>query len=217
MTNEKTLWLVDGSSYLYRAFHALPSLSNSAGEPTGALYGVVNMLRKLMEDSRPTFMAVIFDAPGKTFRDALFEAYKANRPPMPDELAQQTEPLRALVQAMGLPLLQVTGVEADDVIGTLAKRAAAQGMRVVISTGDKDMTQLVDDRITLLDTMKNSATDAAGVEQKYGVPPERIIDYLALMGDSSDNIPGVPGIGEKTGGKLIAEFGDLENLWAKEN
>ena len=212
MTNENTLWLVDGSSYLYRAFHALPSLSNGAGEPTGALYGVINMLRKLMEDSRPTFMAVIFDAPGKTFRDDLFDAYKANRPPMPDELAQQTEPLRAMVQAMGLPLLQVAGVEADDVIGTLATRAATQGMRVVISTGDKDMAQLVNDRITLLDTMKNSATDAAGVEKKYGVPPERIIDYLALMGDSSDNIPGVPGVGPKTAAKWLQEHGSLDNL-----
>ena len=195
MTAERTLLLVDGSSYLYRAFHALPPLTASTGEPTGAVYGVVNMLRKLIENHAPQHVAVVFDAPGKTFRDDLFEDYKANRPPMPDDLVRQIEPAHEVVRAMGLPLLQVAGVEADDIIGTLARQAQAHGMTVLIVTGDKDMAQLVNDRVNLLDTMKDRRLDAAGVAEKFGVPPERIVDYLALMGDSSDNIPGVPGVG----------------------
>ncbi len=212
MANVKALVLVDGSAYLHRAFNALPPLSTSAGEPTGALYGVVAMLRKLVEMYQPEHMAVIFDAPGKTFRHELYETYKANRPPLPEELVSQIEPLHAMVRAMGLPLLQVAGVEADDVIATLAKQAATQGMQVVISTGDKDMAQLVNERITLLDTMKDSVMDVEGVEQKFGVPPVRMIDYLALVGDSSDNVPGVPGIGPKTAAKLLQEYGSLDAL-----
>jgi len=214
MTSTKFLLLIDGSSYLYRAFHALPALSTRAGEPTGALYGVVAMLRRLLADYRPELIAVVFDAPGKTFRNALFDDYKAQRPPMPEELAQQVEPLHDFVKAMGLPLLQVAGVEADDVIGALARRAAAQEMDVLIVTGDKDMAQLVDERIRLLDTMKDRVLDAAGVKEKYGVPPALIIDYLALMGDSSDNIPGVPGVGPKTAVKWLQEYGSLDAVIA---
>ena len=213
-TDDTPLILVDGSSYLYRAFHALPPLSTSRGEPTGAVYGVINMLRKLLSDYDPEHIAVVFDARGKTFRDEMFEAYKANRPPMPEELAAQVEPLLTAVQAMGLPLLQVSGVEADDVIGTLAQRAASQGMPAVISTGDKDMAQLVDDHITLINTMTGTRLDAQGVKEKFGVPPERIVDYLALVGDTSDNIPGVPRVGPKTAAKWLAEFDSLDNLIA---
>ena len=213
-TDDKPLILVDGSSYLYRAFHALPPLTNSRGEPTGAVYGVINMLRKLLADYEPEHIAVVFDARGKTFRDEMFEAYKANRPPMPDELSAQIEPLRAAVQAMGLPLLQVPGVEADDVIGTLAQRATERGMATVVSTGDKDMAQLVDDKVTLINTMTGSHLDAEAVKDKFGVPPERIIDYLALVGDSSDNIPGVPKVGPKTAAKWLGEFDSLDNLVA---
>ena len=208
------LILVDGSSYLYRAFHALPPLSTSRGEPTGAVYGVINMLRKLLSEYDPQHIAVVFDARGKTFRDEMFDAYKANRPPMPEELAAQVEPLLTAVQAMGLPLLQVSGVEADDVIGTLAQRAASQGLPAVISTGDKDMAQLVDDHITLINTMTGARLDAQGVKEKFGVPPERIVDYLALVGDTSDNIPGVPRVGPKTAAKWLAEFDSLDNLIA---
>jgi DNA polymerase-1 len=214
MTTAKTLFLVDGTSYLHRAFNALPPLSTRAGEPTGALYGVISMLRRLVEEYQPEYLTVVFDAPGKTFRHDLFAAYKANRPPMPKELADQTEPLYAMIRAMGLPLLQVPGVEADDVIATLAKQAVAQEMRVLIATGDKDMAQLVDDHITLLDTMKATVMDAAGVEKKFGVPPTLIIDYLALTGDSSDNIPGVPGVGPKTAAKWLKEYGALDTLIA---
>jgi DNA polymerase-1 len=210
--NRQALVLVDGSSYLYRAFHALPSLTNSRGEPTGAVYGVVNMLRKLIDDYRPGHVAVVFDARGRTFRDDLYEHYKANRPPMPEELAAQVEPLLAIIRAMGLPLLQVPGVEADDVIGTLAVRAAAQGMPTLISTGDKDMAQLVTDQVTLVNTMSNTHMDRDGVEEKFGVPPERIIDYLALVGDSVDNIPGVPKVGPKTAAKWLNQFGSLDAL-----
>ncbi|MBI5461860.1 MAG: DNA polymerase I [Gammaproteobacteria bacterium] len=209
------LVLVDGSSYLYRAFHALPPLNNSRGEPTGAVYGVANMLRKLLADYAPEHIAVVFDAKGKTFRDDMFEHYKANRPPMPDDLAAQIEPLHALVAALGFPILQVTGVEADDVIGTLARQAAARGQAVVISTGDKDMAQLVDDKITLINTMSNTALDIPGVAEKFGVPPERIIDYLALVGDTSDNIPGVPKVGPKTAAKWLNEFGSLDDVIAR--
>jgi DNA polymerase-1 len=215
--NKKTarpLLLVDGSSYLYRAFHALPPLSNSRGEPTGAVYGVINMLRSLIADYRPELMAVVFDARGKTFRDDLFEEYKANRPPMPDDLAAQIEPLHALVRALGLPMLQVQGVEADDVIGTLARQAGERGIPVIISTGDKDMAQLVDERITLVNTMSNTTLDSAGVEAKFGVPPARIIDLLALMGDSSDNIPGIPKVGPKTAAKWLRQYGSLDAVIA---
>jgi DNA polymerase I len=209
------LVLVDGSSYLYRAFHALPPLTNSRGEPTGAVYGVANMLRRLLADYAPEHVAVVFDARGKTFRDDMFAHYKANRPPMPDELAAQIEPLHRLVAALGFPVLQVPGVEADDVIGTLARQAAARGLPVVISTGDKDMAQLVDGRITLVNTMYNTTLDTAGVIDKFGVPPERIIDYLALVGDTSDNIPGVPKVGPKTAAKWLNEYGSLDDIVAR--
>ena len=214
MTMPKPLVLVDGSSYLYRAFHAMPNLSNSRGEPTGAVYGVANMLRKLLNDYDPQHIAVIFDAPGRTFRDEMFEEYKAHRPPMPDDLGSQISVLHEVVEAMGLPLLMITGVEADDVIGTLARQAAASGMDTVISTGDKDMAQLVDEHITLIDTMKDARYDRAAVIEKFGVPPERIIDYLALIGDTSDNIPGVPKVGPKTAVKWLQEHGSLDGVVA---
>ncbi|HEY5789145.1 MAG TPA: DNA polymerase I, partial [Gammaproteobacteria bacterium] len=196
-TKRPPLVLVDGSSYLYRAFHALPPLTNSRGEPTGAVYGVVNMLRRLLEEYRPQQVAVVFDARGRTFRDDLYAAYKANRPSMPDELAAQVEPLHAIVRALGLPLLQVPGVEADDVIGTLATQASAAGIDTLISTGDKDLAQLVDRHVTLVNTMTATTLDPAGVAAKFGVPPERIPEYLALVGDKSDGIPGLPGFGPK--------------------
>lgn len=206
--------LVDGSSYLYRAFHALPELSNSRGQQTGAVYGVANMLRRLLKDYDPEHLAVVFDARGKTFRDELYAEYKANRPPMPEELSSQVEPLLEIIRAMGLPLLQVEGVEADDVIGTLARQAAEAGIETVISTGDKDMAQLVGDHVTLVNTMNGTVLDREGVEQKFGVPPERIIDYLALVGDTSDNIPGVPGVGPKTAAKWLREYGSLDGIIA---
>ena len=209
------LVLVDGSSYLYRAFHALPPLTNSRNEPVGAVLGVVNMLLKLREEHRPEHFAVVFDARGKTFRDELFAEYKANRPPMPDELSAQVGPLLEIVQALGLPILQVPGVEADDVIGTLAQQACAAGMRTLVSTGDKDMAQLVNGDVTLVNTMTGKTLDRAGVEEKFGVPPERIVDWLALVGDSSDNIPGVPKCGPKTATKWLTEFGDLDTLKAR--
>ena len=211
----ETLVLVDGSSYLYRAFHAMPPLTNSRGEPTGAVYGVTNMLRKLLADYEPEFVSIVFDAKGKTFRDELYPEYKANRPPMPGELVEQIDVMHAVVRAMGLPLLQIEGVEADDVIGTLARQAAAQGMDTLISTGDKDMTQLVDGTIKLVNTMTNTVYDRDAVIDKFGVPPERIIDYLALTGDSVDNIPGVPGVGPKTAAKWLQEYGSLDNVIAK--
>ncbi|CAK0777097.1 DNA polymerase I [Gammaproteobacteria bacterium] len=207
-----SLVLVDGSSYLFRAFHALPPLANSRGEPTGAVFGVVNMLRKLFAERSPERFAVVFDAPGPTFRDNLYPAYKANRPAMPGELVAQIEPLHDLVRAMGFPLIMMEGVEADDVIATLATQARAQGLTTVIVTGDKDFAQLVDEHITLFDTMKNVAMDRSGVIAKFGVPPERIVDYLTLMGDSVDNVPGVPGVGPKTAVKWIAEYGSLDEL-----
>jgi len=212
----RPLLLVDGSSYLYRAFHVpnLQQLTNSRGEPTGAVYGVTNMLRSLIKEYQPQLMAVVFDARGKTFRHELYSDYKANRPSMPDELAAQVEPLHELVRAMGLPLLQVPDVEADDVIGTLAREAARLGMETVISTGDKDMAQLVDDHVTLVNTMSRTTLDSAGVEEKFGVTPAQIIDYLALMGDSSDNIPGVPKVGPKTAAKWLATHGSLDNIMA---
>ncbi len=214
MTTPKPCVLVDGSSWLHRAFNALPALSTKAGEPTGALYGVLNMLRKLLADYRPDYLAVVFDAPGKTFRHEMFADYKAHRPPLDPQLVQQIEPLHACVRALGLPLLQVTGVEADDVIGTLTRQATARGLPVLIVSGDKDLTQLVDDRVRMLDTMKNVVTDVAGVEQKFGVSPALIVDWLALVGDSSDNIPGVPGVGPVTAAKWLREYGSLDNLVA---
>ncbi|WNJ79554.1 DNA polymerase I [Cedecea neteri] len=211
---DNPLILVDGSSYLYRAYHAFPPLTNSRGEPTGAMYGVLNMLRSLILQYQPTHAAVVFDAKGKTFRDELFEDYKSHRPPMPDDLRAQIEPLHAMVKAMGLPLLAVSGVEADDVIGTLALEAEKAGRPVLISTGDKDMAQLVTPGVTLINTMTNTILGPEEVLTKYGVPPELIIDFLALMGDSSDNIPGVPGVGEKTAQALLQGLGGLDTLYA---
>jgi DNA polymerase I len=208
------LVLVDGSSYLYRAFHALPELTTSTGEPTGAVRGVISMLRRLLKDYPGSTVAVVFDAPGKTFRDTLFAEYKAQRPPMPDDLRAQVEPIHAIVRAMGLPLLCEAGVEADDVIGTLAREAAGRGRAVVISTGDKDMAQLVDEHITLVNTMTETVLDEAGVEEKFGLPPSLIIDYLALMGDKVDNIPGVPGVGGKTALGLLQGLGSLDDIYA---
>jgi DNA polymerase I len=208
------LVLVDGSSYLYRAFYALPPLTSSKGEPTGALLGVANMLHKLIKDEHPDLIAVVFDAPGKTFRDELFEQYKAHRPPMPDDLRAQTQPLLELVQAMGLPMLRVSGVEADDVIGTLAAQAAEHHIEVLISTGDKDMAQLVNPHITLINTMTGSRYDRDGVKAKFDVWPEQIIDYLSLVGDSADNIPGVEKVGPKTAAKWLNEYQSLDNLMA---
>lgn len=211
---DNPLILVDGSSYLYRAYHASPNLTNSQGEPTGAVFGVVNMLRSLLRQFPHSHVAVIFDAKGKTFRDDMYEQYKANRPPMPDDLRGQIEPLHKIIKAMGLPLLAVEGVEADDVIGTLATQASKAGMPVLISTGDKDMAQLVDEHVTLINTMTNVVMDPEAVREKYGFGPEHIIDYLALMGDKVDNIPGVPGVGDKTATALIANLGGLDDIYA---
>jgi DNA polymerase-1 len=213
MTARKLL-LVDGSSYLYRAFHALPPLTSSKGEPTGAVLGVLNMLNKLMKEEAPERVAVVFDAPGRTFRDDLFDQYKAHRTPMPDDLRSQLPPLLEAVAALGLPLLRVAGVEADDVIGTLAVQGSAAGFDVLISTGDKDMAQLVDPRITLVNTMSNTRLDREGVKAKFDVFPEQIIDYLALVGDSSDNIPGITGVGPKTAAKWLNQYGTLDGLMA---
>ncbi len=211
MTTRKLL-LVDGSSYLYRAFHALPPLTNSQGAPTGAVLGVLNMLNKLLKEEAPERVAVVFDAPGRTFRDDLFEQYKAHRPSMPDDLRSQVQPLLDAVAALGLPLLRIAGVEADDVIGTLAKQAADLGYDVLISTGDKDMAQLVGPRITLVNTMTNTRMDREGVKAKFDVFPEQIVDYLALVGDSSDNIPGVTGVGPKTAAKWLNQHQTLDSL-----
>ena len=213
MTEQTPLVLVDGSSYLYRAFHALPPLTNSSGQPTGAIKGVIAMLKRLGKDYPGSELVVVFDAKGKTFRDEMFEQYKSHRPPMPDDLRRQIEPIHAIVRAMGLPLLIVDGVEADDVIGTLARRRAAEGKPVVISTGDKDMAQLVDGHITLVNTMTDTRLDADGVREKFGVGPELIIDYLALVGDKADNIPGVPGVGEKTALALLQKVGGLDAIY----
>ena len=212
MNARRKLVLVDGSGYLYRAFHALPPLTNSRGEPTGAVLGVVNMLKKLCKEESPELIAVVFDAPGRTFRDELFEQYKAQRTPMPDDLRSQLQPLLDCVEAMGLPLLRIDGVEADDVIGTLAKQAAAQDIDVLISTGDKDMAQMVGERITLVNTMTDSRLDREGVKNKFDVWPEQIIDYLALVGDSIDNIPGIAKVGPKTAAKWLNEYGTLDKL-----
>ena len=209
-----TLVLVDGSSYLYRAFHALPDLRTRAGEPTGALRGVLSMLRRIVDDDKPDYFAVVFDAPGKTFRDAIYPQYKANRPPMPDDLAAQVEPLHALVRAHGWPLLMIEGVEADDVIGTLAKRARAHGIDTTISSSDKDLAQLVEPGITMVNTMSNETLDEAGVVAKFGVRADQVLDYLTLVGDSVDNVPGVDKVGPKTAAKWIAEYGSLDAIVA---
>ncbi|HAT8543528.1 DNA polymerase I [Vibrio vulnificus] len=210
---ENPLILIDGSSYLYRAFHAYPGTMSNGDIPTNAVYGVVNMLRSMMRQFASDRIAVVFDAKGKTFRDDMYPEYKANRPPMPDDLRCQIEPLHQVIKAMGLPLIAIEGVEADDVIGTLAYQASQQGMPVLISTGDKDMAQLVDDNITLINTMTNVVMDREGVIEKFGIPPELIIDYLALMGDKVDNIPGVPGVGDKTATALLQGIGGLSQLY----
>jgi DNA polymerase-1 len=211
----KPLILIDGSSWLFRAFHALPPLTNPAGQPTGAVYGMGNMLRRLIKDYAPERICVVFDPPGKTFRDEIYPAYKANRTETPEDLSSQFPPVLEMIEGMGLPMLQMAGVEADDVIGTLAKQGEAAGLDVLIVTSDKDMAQLVNPHVHLLDTMKNRRMDAAGVVEKFGVPPERIIDMLALMGDTSDNIPGVPGVGPKTAAKWLNEYGSLDALVAQ--
>ena len=216
MASNGKLWLVDGSSYLYRAHFALPTrLTTSTGVPTGALMVVLNMLNKLAKEENPELIAVVMDAPGRTFRDDLFDQYKAQRAPMPDDLRLQVEPLLEAITALGLPLLRIEGVEADDVIGTLADRAAAEGLEVVISTGDKDMAQLVNDRITLVNTMFDTKLDRAGVKAKFDVMPEQIVAYLALVGDNIDNIPGVPKVGPKTAAKWLAEYGSADALVAR--
>ncbi|MCX7219113.1 MAG: DNA polymerase I, partial [Burkholderiales bacterium] len=209
---QKTLLLVDGSSYLYRAFHAMPDLRNAQGEPTGAIYGMINMLRRLRHDYPAAYMACVFDAKGKTFRDDLYPEYKAQRAPMPDDLRRQIEPIHAAVLAMGWPILMVEGVEADDVIGTLAVNASAQGLRTIVSTGDKDMAQLVNADVSLINTMSNEKLDEAGVLAKFGVPPNRIIDYLTLIGDTVDNVPGVMKCGPKTALKWLAQDDSLEGV-----
>ena len=218
MAGTRKLWLVDGSSYLYRAFFAVASpLTTSTGVPTGALLVVLNMLNKLLKEEKPELIAVVFDAPGKTFRDEIFEAYKAQRPPMPDDLRVQVSPLLEAIPALGLPMLRIEGVEADDVIGTLAERAYAAGFEVVISTGDKDMAQLVNDRITLVNTMFDTKLDRAGVKAKFDVLPEQMVDYLALVGDTSDNIPGIPKVGPKTAAKWLNEYGSVDGVIANAN
>src|SRR5579872_1142646 len=214
MRTPPDLVLVDGSSYIYRAFHALPPLSNSRGEPTGAVHGVLNMLLKFLKDYQPRRIAVVFDAPGKTFRDDLFAEYKAHRPPMPNDLRAQIEPLLAIVRAQGLPVLRIDGVEADDVIGTLACQASRAGHTVLISTMDKDMAQLVDGSVTLINTMTDTVLDRDGVKAKFDVFPEQIIDYLALVGDSSDNIPGIEKVGPKTAAKWLNAYGTLDGVIA---
>ena len=213
MTKHRLL-LVDGSSYLYRAFHAMPDLRNGAGEPTGAIYGMVNMMRRARSELKADHIACVFDAKGKTFRDEMYADYKAHRSPMPEDLVKQIEPIHAMVKALGWPVLMVSGVEADDVIGTLACQATQAGWETVISTGDKDLAQLVNPSVTLINTMTNEKLDIAGVKEKFGVPPELIVDYLSIIGDAVDNVPGVPKAGPKTAAKWLAEFGNLDNLMA---
>jgi DNA polymerase I len=209
---KKPIILIDGSSYFHRAYHALPPLTTTKGEPTGAIYGVINMIKKIMKDYNPEYIAVIFDAKGKNFRHELYPEYKATRPQMPDDLVQQIKPLHETIKAMGLTLISIAGVEADDVIGTLAKKATSAKIPVVISTGDKDFAQLVNEHIILINTMSNTVLDTENVVKKFGVPPEKIIDYLTLVGDTSDNIPGVPNIGPKTAVKLLTEYGSLDEI-----
>lgn len=212
MANGKHLYLVDGSSHLYRAYHAMPGLTNAKGQPTGATYGVVNMLRKLINEHQPTYLAIVFDAKGRNFRHDLYSEYKANRPPMPGDLAAQIEDIHQMIAAMGLPLLAVPGVEADDVIGTLSTQAVEQGFRVSIISGDKDFAQLVSTQVELIDTMKGARYGVEGIREKFGVDPEQIIDYLALMGDSSDNVPGVPKVGPKTAAKWLNQYHSLQKI-----
>lgn len=209
---KKLLVLIDGSSYFHRAYHALPKLKNARGEPTGAIYGVINMIRKLIADYNPTYIAVVFDAKGKNFRHEMYPQYKATRPPMEDELISQVEPLREIIQAMGMPLLVIEGIEADDVIGTLAKEATEAGIDTLVSTGDKDLAQVVNQHISLINTMNNTVLNNETVKEKFGVTPEQIIDYLTLIGDTSDNVPGVPMIGPKTAVKLLNEYGSLDKI-----
>lgn len=213
----KKLVLVDGSSYLFRAYHALPPLTNSKGVPTGAIYGVVNMLRKLIKEEKPDYLAVIFDTKSKNFRHELYDAYKANRPEMPDELAVQIKPLHEIIQAMGIPLLAFEGLEADDVIGTLSELGHQQNLAVLISTSDKDMAQLVKPGVLLVNTMSSTVMDEKAVEAKFGVRPDQIVDYLALIGDSVDNIPGVPKVGPKTAQKWLNQYSTLDNLIQHQN
>ena len=216
----KTLLLVDGSSYLYRAFHAMPDLRNSKNEPTGAIQGVLNMLRRLHKDYPSDYSACIFDAKGKTFRDDIYPQYKANRASMPDDLRPQIEPLFEAIKALGWPLIVEDGVEADDVIGALSKQAEREGVRVIISTGDKDITQLVNANVTVINTMRDAfrrvddVLDIAGVTAKFGVPPSLMIDYLVLVGDTSDNVPGVEKVGPKTAVKWLMQYGSLDNIVA---
>ena len=218
MSNTKTLVLVDGSSYLYRAFHAMPDLRAVPGDPasaaTGAIRGMINMLQALKKEVPADYAACVFDASGPTFRDALYPDYKANRAPMPDDLRAQIEPIHEVVRLLGWPVLCIPGVEADDVIGTLATAAAGQGVRVVISSGDKDLSQLVNERITIIDTMSGKTRDVAGVTAEFGVPPERMVDYQTLVGDAVDNVPGVPKVGPKTAAKWLMEYGSLDALIA---
>ncbi|MDE0285737.1 MAG: DNA polymerase I [Gammaproteobacteria bacterium] len=216
MTNpKKLLALVDGSYYLFRAYHAMPGLTNSQKEPTGAIFGVINMLRKLLKEEQPDYFAVVFDAKGKSFRNDLYPEYKANRPPAPPDLVAQIEPLHEIIRALGVPLLLIDNVEADDVIATLAVQAAGAGLQTLVSTGDKDLAQIVNDDIHLINTMNNTRFDRAGVVEKYGVPPERIVDYLALIGDTSDNVPGIPKVGPKTAVKWLTEHGSLDEIVAR--
>ena len=215
MSSKPPVILVDGSSYLYRAFHALPPLTNSKGKPTGAVKGVINMMRRLQKDYPESTHVVVFDAKGKTFRDEMYDQYKANRPPMPDDLRLQIEPIHNIIRAMGMPMLVIEGVEADDVIGTLALQATAAEQPVVISTGDKDIAQMVNEHIVMENTMTNTVMDREGVLEKFGIPPELIIDYLALLGDKSDNIPGVPGVGEKTALGLLQGIGGLDDIYVR--
>ncbi|MCJ8273023.1 MAG: DNA polymerase I, partial [Psychrosphaera sp.] len=210
---ENPLILVDGSSYLFRAYHSPPHLTNSKGEATGAIYGVINMVKSLLRQFDPTHIVMVFDAKGPTFRNEMYSEYKANRPPMPDDLRPQIEPIHQIIRAMGLPLISIAGVEADDVIGTLSDQASKQGRATLISTGDKDMAQLVNEHVTLINTMTDTVMGPEGVKEKFGVGPELIIDYLALMGDKVDNIPGVPGVGEKTAVALLQGLGSVENIY----
>jgi DNA polymerase-1 len=212
MNDIQSLLLVDGSSYLYRAFHALPGLTSPTGQPTGAIYGVLTMLQKLIKAEKPDLVGIIFDAPGKTFRHDLFPEYKANRESTPEDLVVQIEPLLTAIQNLGLPLISIQGVEADDVIGTLARQAENNNIQTLIATGDKDFAQLVSERIKLIDTMKNITTDQSGVLDKFGLRPEQIIDYLALAGDPSDNIPGIPKVGPKTAAKWLQQYTDLNGV-----
>ncbi|MFM7227340.1 MAG: 5'-3' exonuclease H3TH domain-containing protein, partial [Betaproteobacteria bacterium] len=208
----KTLLLVDGSSYLYRAFHAMPDLRNADGVPTGAIYGMINMLRRLRQDYDADHIACVFDAKGKTFRDDMYPEYKAHRPSMPEDLARQIEPIHEVVRALGWPILMVEGIEADDVIGTLATEATALGLKTIISTGDKDLAQLVNEQVTLVNTMSNETLDRDGVIGKFGVPPERIVDYLTLVGDTVDNVPGVEKVGPKTAVKWLSHYETLDGV-----